>query len=493
MTGSYDIGDSDVSQSPPSEHFSRENLWNQARSALHAAAGVSSFRVIFANIVFSLTQRPFDIREHISDLNSLTSRSGDRTNGGADGNGPSKLNELQDLLDNDYAPQFMENAARQLFTFRYKLTHLQRKASNPTGRMESIQARSKTSQSFLSTEDNETFNLLFWLGVMFDTLSAAMHQRPPVVSDEDSEISCAASLSKSQTPQNENEDNVGQVATKRPGLWGDLFLRKDVANQGSDIPRWPCTYAEAAKTLCDAAPVKVLLFRRVSRIQTLVYRGAGPQRVEEAIRDALRVYRHWNCTYKRFIFDCAMNHDSLPPRIQSWYVILAGHWHLAAMILADTLESLDQAEIGQDSQRESRRAIGLASTLGKENAVAVSNLAYCSLRRQGQSFAKTQEFHDSVSEGAMLTEPWTAVLTRSFTKAGYNLLNKADVSSQAVHLAQNDPSSQALVQCGYCLDGLLCLGRKSDVAFLAARILSSRVDDALQEQINQSYAAPGCH
>lgn len=31
-------------------------------------------------------------------------------------------------------------------------------------------------------------DLLYWLGVMFDTLSTAMHKRPLVISDEDSDI-----------------------------------------------------------------------------------------------------------------------------------------------------------------------------------------------------------------------------------------------------------------------------------------------------------------
>lgn len=474
----------DVSQSLPSEHFSRENLWNQAHRALDAAAGISSFRVIFANIIFSLTQRPLNVSEHISALDSMIDQSGNR---------PSKANELQYLLDNDYAPQFMENATRQLFTIRYKLTHLQRKTSDPAWRMGNIQASSGTSQKPLTPEDNETFNLLFWLGVMFDTLSAAMHQRPPVVSDEDSEISCAASLSESQAARTESEDNLSLVATKGSNLWGDLFLHKGAPDQGSDIPRWPCTYAEAIQTLCDASPVKVLLFRRASRLQTLVYRGAGPEQLEEAIRDALRVCHHWNTTYKQFVIDCTLNHDSLPPRIQSWYVIIAGHYHLAAMILADTLESLDREGIGQDSERESRRAIDLVGTLKRENAVAVSNIAYYSLCGQESSFAKMQEFHDSVNEAAMLTEPWTAVLTRAFTKAGYNLLNEVDTPSHNMHAAQNNPSGQALLQCGYCLDGLLCLGRKSDVAFLAARILSKRLDKVLQERVcrTSSHAVMG--
>lgn len=119
--------------------------------------------------------------------------------------------------------------------------------------------------------------------------------------------------------------------------------------------------------------------------------------------------------------------------------------------------------------------------------MAVSELAYCSLHGQDPSFAKARQFHDSVKETAFLTEPWTAVLIRSFTKAGYNLLNEVDVSPHAVHLPQNDPSEQAQRQCEYCLDALWCLGRKSDMALLAARALSSCVEGRLRERQSQPH------
>jgi hypothetical protein len=273
---------------------------------------------------------------------------------------------------------------------------------------------------------------------------------------------------------------------QKPDLWGDLFLHKDAAGQGSNnVVRWPCSYRDAAETLSDAAPVKVLLFRRVTHLQTLVYRGADPERLEEAIQDTLLVYQHWNTTYRRFILDCVANHDDLPPRIQSWYVILAGHWHLAAMLLADTVESIDQAGIGMARSRESRHAMNLVSTLRRENAMAVGSLARCSLARQDRSsFAKLHQFHDSVNEGAFLTEPWTVVLVRSFTTAGFILLRDVDTSPHAaVRSSVDDPSETSRRQCAFCIDALWCLGRKSDMAFLAARALSNGLDRRLMERL----------
>lgn len=494
---------------PPTEHFCRENLWNQARHALDASAGIPSVKVIFGNIVFSLTQRPLSIEEQISLLDPWTARSNDgRINPlQADNDRPLNVDELYGLFENDRGPSFLDSAMRQLFIFRRKMTSIQRarrlhsnagsldrsslSRPNLQPRAESAQTRSGVgSRSLLSAEHNDTFNLLFWLGIMFDTLTAAIHQRPVVVSDEDSDISCTVPLYEPQVPWTESSNVTPDLApSKTPVIWGDFFLRKGADRHGPNAVRWPCTYNEAAELLSEAAPVKVLLFRRISHIQTLIYRGSECERLEQAIQDAFRVYHHWNGTYGRFMLDCVANHDSLPPRIQSWYIILDGHWHLGGMLLADMLESIDEAGIGMDLQRESRRAMGITSTLRKDNAVAVSKLAHCSLQGQDPSFAKARMFHNSVNERAFVTEPWTALLIRSFTTAGYNLLGEVDVSPHAVDLAYDSPSEQAQRQCRYCLDALWCLGRKSDMALLAARVLHTCMEGRLRRRYSEVFTA----
>jgi hypothetical protein len=42
------------------ERSIREEVWNEARHALEHSAGIPSFRIAFANIIFSLTQSPLD-------------------------------------------------------------------------------------------------------------------------------------------------------------------------------------------------------------------------------------------------------------------------------------------------------------------------------------------------------------------------------------------------------------------------------------------------
>jgi hypothetical protein len=449
------------------ERSIREKVWNEARHALEHSSTVPSFRIAFANIVFSLTQSPLDKGQEAS---------------------------LGELLENDRAPIFLENANRQIFTFRHKFTRLQREAGpkarelrsgpiDPTTAniLEMPQQPSESPQLdplLTSHEHRTTLDLMFWLGVMFDTLSSAMYQRPLVVSDEDSQISSASAPTAEPGDQVDLDEidfdnwNIPRSNTRgKQDVWGDLFLRSAIARQGSSQvqPRWPCSYEEAASILSEATPVKVLLYRRVTQLQTLVYRGVSPEQIENVIQKTLLVCQHWDSTYQNFMLDCVTNHELLPSRIQSWYVILDGHWHLAAMLLADVLESIDKCRLGSDAARETRQSTQLVATLRTNNALAVGGLARASI--QGQDSFMNRYFHDSLSEVAFLVEPWTAVLVHSFAKAGYILLESFDIS------AEQDVYTECLRQnCEFSIRALQYLGRKSDMAFLVARNLSRSLE-----------------
>lgn len=475
------------------------NLWNQARQALNSTADIPSFRITFANIVFSLTQKPLNVAEHIRSLSSKRFPSDEVHQ-------MPELAGLYKLFDADPSHLFLETAVRQLFSYRFKLTKSLRqrnfqykdKRAGPNqrrfnhselSRPSSGLCRDEATGNVLNAEDEETFNLLFWLGIMFDTLTAAMHQRPPIISDEDSKLSCVTTSQHQSLIPNEFEIDLdgmdfGEYTTEGMDVWGNLFLGDGRIGQQVRNVTWPCTYKEAAEILSDAAPVKVLLFRRVGRLQTLIYRGAGPECVEEGIRDAFEVYGQWNTTYGRFIIDCMAHHDKIPARIQSWYIILAAHWHLGAILLADTLEDVDRAHLGHETNRESRLRSDVIAVLRHENAAAISDIAQCSLRGEAQYPPRNQGFHDDIDRAAFLAEPWTAVLIRSLTCAGSILLRKVDISSHSIHLPQNDPSEDARRRCMLCIDALQCLGDKSDMAALAAQTLSDGLRCKTQEPIS---------
>lgn len=491
---------------PESNYFERsmqEGLWHQTSQILHRAAGIDSFRVVFAMIIFSLTQRPLDIsRPFPYSVSQLKA----------------KYEYFKSIIQDDEAPIFLELALRQMMAQRRALERAE-------------QAMPRTAdgefQDPLRQEDRDTFNLLYWLGVIFDTLSATISQRTVVVDDEDCElprqesrkpaqptppaVATSASTSWPVIPNMFNTQfhpvppdatievpTVDSEASKNPEdnkVWGNLFMRNPDSQADPEATRWPCSYTLAASTLSSAAPVKVLLYRRVSQIQTLVSRRASAYKIESAINAAFQVYTHWSRTYAPFISDCITHHATLPTRIQSWYILLAGHWHLGIFLLSDLLHAIDSAALSLPNERACRLAANLVATLRRQNAVAVADLSLASIHSATQSeeeFAAAaaaaaggvrSEFHFALGEAALLTEPWTVVFVRSLCKAGYIL-----VSIAASTDSTREEREQAQSRCGDCIEGLWLLGRKSDMAFLAARCLSSMLDDAVMEMGSRSAA-----
>ena len=450
------------------ERSLRESLWNDARHSLEASLGVPSFRVVFANILFSLTQKPLNDEEEIG---------------------------LDQLLEKDYAPTYLENAVRQMFSFRYKFAQV-RPCTRPQARSQKMisdipPTSSCPDSAITKVENRDTFDLLFWLGVMLDTQIAAMHQRPPVVSDEDSQqASDSARGPRPLTTPGASFDLDGfslqshQTRKKKHDLWGDFLLQKPAAiYQMPDkfLPTWPCSQEEAAEILSDAAPVKVLLWRRITQLQTLIYRDEEPELIEDGIQKALLVYRHWNNTYNQFILNCVSNHAILPPRVQSWYVVLAAHWHLGAMLLADVIENIDQANLSLEQQRSSRTTIEFTCTLRRDNALAVATLAKCSIE---DNSAKSPQFHDCLNDAAFLTEPFTVLLVHSFAKSAETLLNNMEMTMSSVYCGHIGVFGQFREGCEVCIRALQFLGRTSDLASLVARGLRSRLDSKLHLEMN---------
>ncbi|GME25814.1 putative C6 transcription factor protein [Neofusicoccum parvum] len=494
----YSFGGMDGSAFPLDGEFDRmlqESFWHQARRALQDAADCESFRVVLAHVIFSFTQKPLNLDQH-ADVNGET--------------GCDDTSKLDDIIDSEGPPIFLEAATRQVFAHRAKLHRMMGRngSASPVSKLESVDRKVCTKTvSQGSANSSKTFDMMFWLCVMFDTLSAVMNDRPLVVSDKDSKIHPDRPKNNGQAGHNGfSAHSTGDLFTDgafsptlpeepQSDLWGDLFLKTKPIRWNQGIPRWPCSYEEAATTLCNAAPVKVLLYRKVARLQTLMSRvTTKPEKMEASITESIKVYQHWNHTYGQFFVDCINDHDNLPARIQSWYVILSGHWHLAALSLADMIQRIDEGGMGMEAQQKHREQSRLCIMLRKENAFAVSDLGRVSSPNVDSSFAKAREFHFAVNKGALLTEPWTVVLVRSFAKAARVLLDSVPVPSQlppgSIPVNMN-AANEYMRRCEHCIKALWYLGRKSDMAYLAATFLSNSLKaKATKLSPRQSNAAP---
>ncbi|KAK4623531.1 Regulatory protein alcR [Fulvia fulva] len=437
------------------ESFGRNTqkaLWHKANRALSEASDNNSFQAVFAGIIFSLTQRPINGTEVLDELQP---------------SGTDELTSLFKVLDLDGPTLSLDAANRKMHDHRRKL----RDAKQPG--MYGARAPIK-----LSDAHEETFGLLYWLAVMFDTLSAAINRRSFTINDMESNFSRAGGDSKPRTVRHDSGLPQGymlpeQELNDEAAVWGDYFLREQsrTGQLRSQSTRWPCQYHEAASCLADAAPVKVLLYRRLGQVQSLYYQGALPQLIENGLEATMEVYNHWNNTYGLFIEDCMRYHEELPARIQSWYTLLTGHWNLAVLIFVDLIDTMDSANMTLPTHANLRKSISFTSHLRDTAVYAICELGRCC--RAGDeplAFTQSPDFHHAVNKAALLTEPWTVVLVRTFGYAGAILARR-------LHLDQPPESGLALgtyskERLQYCIDALSLLGKKSDMAMCAAELLS---------------------
>ncbi|PSR82661.1 hypothetical protein BD289DRAFT_370983 [Coniella lustricola] len=425
----------------------QKSMWNQARKALDDCTEIDSFRVVFAEIIFGLTQKYFDKDAQQTAEDVLEGRGE-----------PSQV--VEDIIGQDTQQVWLERATRRLQVLRRRIELYDRRARD---------LQNGRDQSNYDTECRKTIDLLFWLAVMFDTISAAMTERPLTVSDEDS-----SNLALAHPSHHDHSAPIHRDTAKR---W-NVILAKDLQTKCTSL-RWPCADVEIAQELTDAAPVKVLLYRKITRLQTLIAREMDSPTIEEAIRDSLDVYAHWQAIYSGLFSDCIENHLVLSARIQSWYVCLFGHWLLATLLLVDLIETVDQRQIGGVDEMLQRAEDDPVSVIRKSSVRLVSDLARASAPRH-DLFGELENYHHAINEGALLTEPWTMILLRLFSRSSIILLEgtvKFDTTSTECE-ATFERERGNLDRCRDCNKALWYLGRKSDMAREVANVLGIALQHA---------------
>jgi hypothetical protein len=480
----------------------QETYWNKARKALLDCADVESFKVAFANIIFSLTQKPMS-QEQQANIRNDSNTSSEQLE--------TDFESLEDrvtkIIDEDGPPIYLEQGVRHAHSLRHKLQRREREIAKQRPGVD-------PTQTVLNEQDRTTVDMMAWLGYMLESLTSAMHQRPLVVADEDTDVlpQSLAALDISgnddqQQPGNSPVSAISQDPTSASRLWDNYFFLQEQHNQRDNTQHQIShlsPYLSQAAFLTDAAPIKVLLYRKLTHLQSLLSRYAAPAKIESGIAAAINVYNHWISAYEPFIKDCIVHHDLLNPRIQSWYICLTGHFHLAALLFADLLESIDAGSgVGLESHAAIRKRTRLVAHLRQHNTRMVSDLARCATPRANASFPQQAgRWHFALNEGALLTEPWTALLIRVFSKAAVLLLAESTEEAKNVVVSKAssmspengsvsstvadrrgstgwyDVAEQLARRADDCIRALKYLGRKSDTARLAGDTL----DEALRKR-----------
>lgn len=431
------------------EKHLQQSVWRQAKKALQDVSDVESYRVVYAELVFGLTEKPWDEDDEASAVSAL----------GGSPDQPSEVahDKVMEVLSSDGPPVVLERAARKMQVLKFRL---EAEDCSVPGYKKSAKGDMRS----LGDEDRKTAGLLYWLAVMFDTVSSPMNERPVALDDEE----C----------QHDSLKQGDAGAAKKPSnsrsylRWDLQLFTKEDRDKAIGSLRWPCTYDMAARAIARSAPIKILIFRHVSYLQNLLRRQDLGRSIEDAIWEATLVYRYWNTMYAPLYRDFVQNYDAVYTRLRAWFVCIYIPWHLASLMLADIIEHVDENKLGVDENSETRARMNMVSRIRTQSTDELAELAR--VIAPGDGAEQLPDYHHAVNEGPLLTEPWTVLLVRAFTKAALYHLDKVREARAEVWTVpgqENAGAQGSMRKTEHCARALASLGKKSAMSRHISRIL----------------------
>lgn len=444
------------------EQAFQQSIWEQARRELQNVSDLECFRVVFAELIFGLVQKPSSRNEY-----DLDATIGSATRNPCKSVSSSILPKIADIFVREGPPTFMERAARKMHALKYRF-EAYRAGFRQGARSCESEPNLEVPQG-MSAEDGQTIGLLYWLAVMFDTVSSSINERPVVITDEECQHDGAQRAAKGYI-----ERPVTNVRWKL-----DLYAQDDT--ERPSVLHWPCPYEVATMAVARSAAVKVLLFRYISYLQNGLRNCESGLAIEEIIKTTLSVYRYWEITHGAFFRDLTMNYESVPPRIRSWFPCISIPWHLGSLMLAKLIDFVDENRLGCDSHRAKRLQVDLAAKIRGVSSIELAQFAAVITPQAVRTMGSQQlpGLHFAVSESPTLTEPWTILLIRAFTNAAVFHMSEME-ELQNHQWFDKDDSSETLqistARAESCIRALQFLGSKSRMAEAIAKVLSKHLE-----------------
>lgn len=267
-----------------------------------------------------------------------------------------------------------------------------------------------------------------------DTEIAVLRKHAPIISDDDTDLTDMALTSPWSNSHGDHLNLPGAVDMSLPSIdpslsafrgdgqkrniWDEVIPANSQLNRASFAKQWPCSESDALRTLAYATPIKVLLFRHVSRLQEAYWRQSPSHEVERRISHVLSVIRHWDETFAPFIASCLAHHAELPPSVQSWYTITVTKWNLASILLVELVQSVDRSASkwfrqGDEAFEQLRRKV-CNETAALIHAIQHTRLADDSAGGSSP-LRKSFDFIRATDSTILHTDPWTEITVHCFT------------------------------------------------------------------------------
>ncbi|KAF5704320.1 regulatory alcR [Fusarium mundagurra] len=355
---------SDTSAIMPMDGSLQLQLWKQARTALQQNTEIECFRIVYAEFVLGITERPEQI--YNQDYNSQ------RDDICLPRDQHSVAHSIGHIMSYERPSVHLEQATRKVSALKYRFD------------MEELRSKSRP-RDIYAVKRRRTVGFIYWLLVMFDTVLSPLSKRPVVISDDhcmpDSTVN--------------TED--------KPCRWKlDMFLRDD-----SEMPqslRWPCSEEVASRAMVKAAPIKVLLYRQLSYIQSALQKQSSIQNIIDATKGAITVCRYWDMTYASFFQGILRGYDRVSPKLKSWVVCIFTAWNLGTLVLADLSELVhEKATIGGNISHAPNCYVDMR----RSSAINLAELAGAAVPHKTSHFEKLSECHATAQESPLSRRTWS--------------------------------------------------------------------------------------
>ncbi|KIW29267.1 uncharacterized protein PV07_05092 [Cladophialophora immunda] len=362
------------------ERLLQQSLWHEAQRYVETTAYIDSFRSIFAQILFSMVQQP----SFLNDLEkealespapspiSVAMRFGDPA---TESDSPfSRQTPKVKPEERMFRHKYLAQALRHLAQWKKRLSRWKNSSE--------LSAAAETKDPALQRAAKEmdgSFHLLWWFGVMCDTSVSVINDKPLVIPDHEVHTYKApqsARIENAPPPeiqpgqQRADERRSDSHAASKLHIW-DVDL----------MPAQPfqALISDAESVIREACPSKVLMWRKLGSLKAIIDQPVDQDLTERHIRSTLQVYEFWRNTYGDFIQECIRNHHTLSFQVQSWYVILGCHFHLASLFIADCIKEIDHRRQSSTKGRFLRAASALTLEITKTGVNVISEIAAVSL------------------------------------------------------------------------------------------------------------------
>ncbi|TKY84639.1 hypothetical protein EX895_006541 [Sporisorium graminicola] len=430
----------------PDEARIRLSLWKQARDKLMDAADAWSFRIVFALILFAWTEKPREMPDSEAWAKGEHELPSQLHVPSLDEN--SALDSSSWQIPAEASTMMLATAMRKLKAFRLKIQQLRRKGidlwSTEEPGLDPTQVANRQAEATLL---ENTYHNLYWFGCMMDTELSVLRKYDAVIGDEDAELTDQLlSPNRAISLRNETDgfaamSGSGGATTQRPlrKIWDEVIPANSQKNRHTFVTSWPCSEEAAKRTLVYATPIKVLLFRHVGRLQSSYWRQAPSEQIERQIAHVLSVVRHWDETFAPFFASCIAHHAELPPSIQSWHVITATKWNLAAILLVELVQTMDRTSVADPFDNTDEIFAELRSKVCNQTAALIHAIQHSSLASSagasshGTDKAESSfDFIEATGSTILHSDPWPEISVHGFAcVAKSEIKNFAKLAEQA--------------------------------------------------------------